>query len=575
MRLRIAQRTRPNPKHGRPLLAALALALAAATPAKAQSCTTATVNTPAGPICGIASQGAGGTSASAFLGIRYAPQPGRWQVAQAAQPFTSTYSAVQFRNLCPQPAAASVPGCTRTAPPPQSEDCLFLNLWAPKGTTANAKLPVKVFIHGGAFIEGTGGSPLYDGTYLAATSKVIVVTLNYRLGSLGFLALEGITDSTHNNFGFRDQILALDWVNTNIPAFGGDPQNVTLWGESAGAMSVGLHALSSTQSAGLFQAALMESNPLALPYKSIAEAKTVGAQFANDAGCTGSNDKIVSCLRNKSVADLITAELQGDLTQGLSPLEGLMAWTPALDNGNWGDPLFLGQPLHGALAVPMMLGTNQDEGTLFIALMKQAQGWPSIPGYLYPLVLGKLFDSATTQQIPNYSRYACAPAALDCSQQLSNVFTDYVFSCPNRYLAVKTARTATAPNLYAYSFTQVSSFNFWSGVADCNGKVCHGDELPYVFNTPSAVCKEDKFTTAEQGLSKSMGGYWTSFDKNHAPAGNVPWSPFGSAKNTLQLAVNPKNTIDPFRALANCDFWDSVGYEGSTAWSRILARTAD
>ena len=280
----------PCPSGRQPWLPSLlvTLVLAAAPQAKAQTCTTATINTPSGPYCGFVSKASReSVSANAFLGIRYARQPGRWQVAQPADPLTSTYPAVRQGNVCPQAKREPIRGCTKTPPPPASEDCLFLNLWVPMNTASNAKLPVKVFIHGGGFVGGTGSSPLYDGTWLAATQKVIVVTFNYRLGALGFLAMDGITDSINNNFGFRDQILALQWVKNNVASFGGDPENVTLWGESAGAISVGLHALSSTQSAGLFQAAVTESNALGLPYKTYDQAKEVGKVFADALLCFG------------------------------------------------------------------------------------------------------------------------------------------------------------------------------------------------------------------------------------------------------------------------------------------------
>lgn len=546
-----------------------ALVLAVASQAGAVTCTTGTVNTPSGPYCGIVSQASGGSvSANAFLGIRYARQPGRWQVAQAATPSTSTYSAVQYGNICPQPAPPSpVPGCTKAPSPPQSEDCLFLNLWVPEGTAPDARLPVKVFIHGGAFILGSGTSPLYDGTGLAGTDKVIVVDFNYRLGSLGFLALDGITNSTNNNFGFRDQILALQWVQTNIASFGGDPGNVTLWGESAGAMSVGLHALSSTQSAGLFQAGVMESNPLGIPYKTIDQAKKVGQRFAHQLGCRNTKRR-ADCLRGKSPSELIAAEQGAHLTSWLFGPQWLLVWTPALDQTSWPHPLFRGEPIDGSPTVPLLFGTNQDEGTLFVQGILQAV--KTIPSWKYDVILADVFGSnAFKIKSP---RYKCA-SEKDCTQALANVLTDYDFSCANRYLGVKTSQTASTPAVYAYFFSQVSSFNFWPGVPACKGKVCHGDELPYVFNTPSAVCQEDSFNDSELGLAKDMGGYWTSFDKDHPPVSSSgPWSVFGSTQSYMSLKVSPENVTDPLRTVANCDLWDKIGYEPSKAWSRALAR---
>jgi carboxylesterase type B len=549
----------------------VALLLAAASQAQAQTCTTATINTPSGPYCGIVSKASGGSvSANAFLGIRYARQPGRWQVAQPADPFISTYPAVRYGNVCPQAALGG--GRTQSSSLSASEDCLFLNLWAPMNTVVNAKLPVKVFIHGGAFIEGAGSSPLYDGTGLAATQKVIIVTFNYRLGALGFLALDGITDSTNNNFGFRDQILALQWVKKNAASFGGDPENVTLWGESAGAMSVGLHALSSTQSASLFQAAVMESNPLGLPYKTYDQAEAAGKTFADVLLCFEHPQKRAECLRNKSVDEILKAEESKWLS---SPLffrgdQWSLVWTPAIDQGNWSNPLFLGQPLDGTLNVPMLFGTNRDEGILFVAALMKSEGWEHIDWFRYYGVLSETLGRTNAGRIQAHPGYKCATFD-HCEYALVDVFTDFLFSCPNRYLGMKTAQ----PKLWAYLFTQVSSFNLWPNVRACKDEVCHGDELPYVFNTPSAACSGCSFEPSELGLSKAMGDYWASFDKSHAPAGTGgPWSVFGASKSYLQLQVSPKNVIDPLGTAANCAFWDEIGYE-SDPWNRALARFAD
>lgn len=199
-----------------------------------------------------------------YRGIPYAAPPIgdlRWRPPAPVQPWDGTREAKEFSAACPQPASAD-PSSGDT-PANTSEDCLYLNVWTP-AKSAGEKIPVMVFIHGGAFGQGAGSISLYDGTALAKKG-VIVVTLNYRLGALGFLAhpqlVKESTNGSSGNYGLLDQLAALDWVQRNIAAFGGDPSRVTIFGESAGASSILLH-LVSPQSRGLYQQAIVESGPL-------------------------------------------------------------------------------------------------------------------------------------------------------------------------------------------------------------------------------------------------------------------------------------------------------------------------
>ena len=426
------------------------LLAAAAAPAQAPACAPGTsVTAPAGDLCGNV-QTVGQAKVSEYLGIPYAKPPVRWQNPVAADPLGS-FSATAYGKTCPQPwvCLCCNPGCvTKDLPATQSEDCLTLNVWAPGSPPdPQAKLPVMVFIHGGAFVIGSGTAPTFDGSHLAASGKVVVVTLNYRLGALGFLALDQVTDTTNNNFGFRDQLLALNWVQTNIGAFGGDKGNVTIFGESAGAMSVGLHALSSSQSAGLFKAALMESNPLGVPYKTLDQTEKIGETYYGAVtkltNCTKSRQ---DCLDAATAPELLCAEIDKNLDpiSGWKGLRDMLVWTPSIDG-----TLLKNEPMSGTLGVPLVLGTNRDEGILFVSLALADQG---SFGYLkYDYVLGQMFPNDKKKLKNKPEAYKCGWSP-DCTAQLTRVFTDYLFTCANRHLA------ATAPNahpVYLYAFEEV------------------------------------------------------------------------------------------------------------------------
>ncbi len=303
-----------------------------ASPAPACSPGTGQISTTSGQVCGLQSQVAvKGTNVTVnnFCGIPYAQAPVnglRWM--SPASPPSSWQSnkvvATRFGNVCPQlqqpnPKAAC-------SPDPQiigNEDCLYLNVWAPQG--GGTGLPVMVFIHGGAFIEGSGSAPLYDGSFLAASNNVVVVSFNYRLGALGFLAYKNPinpSDQLTGNYGFLDQQSALAWVQQNIRPFGGDPTRVTIFGESAGAMSVGLHMVAANYSNPPFQAGLMESNPMGIPYKTleVAQGPIYGQRFVNQlttgTSCANASGGVVSCMRANLSQDQI---LQAQQTFPPSP----------------------------------------------------------------------------------------------------------------------------------------------------------------------------------------------------------------------------------------------------------------
>ena len=560
----------------------LSLALAACGPlaawAETPACSTGTIQTSSGPLCGLTSTapttGSNPITASAYLGIPYAVPPVgslRWQYSK---PFkgSAPLQATAYGNECPQslatsPSTASSSQCTdgQSLGLGQSEDCLYLNVWVPSGATESSHLPVMMFIHGGNFDQGSGddGMPignLYDGTYLAAKGQVIVVTFNYRLGALGFLGHDG-----KYNFGFADQILALGWVQMNINKFGGDKHNVTLFGESAGAKSVGLHTLSSPKSAGLFQAAIMESNALALPYKGTSQTQALSSAFCGSAPAL--------CTTATPACDLIEAQKGFLAAQPLSfaSLSNFL-WTPTVDH-----VYITGQPMASAasLSVPLVLGTNHDEGVIFVY---QAEGRapksdnPPNPA-AYARLLEQQFGAADAKRIQSLERYDCGTSA-DCSSRLVNVVTDFSFTCANRRLAIKATQRANRQPLYLYQFDQVSSFNFWDfaqpNVPQCNKLVCHTDEIPYVFNSIWQFGNKISFNQQEESLARTIGGYWTSFAHDRNPGST--WPLFKPDHTYLLLRERSSAANDPLNATANCStLWDGIGYETPEILARLTS----
>ncbi len=528
------------------------LATATASPTPGVPCTTGTVATTSGSVCGF-SVPIDGTTARAYLGIPFGEStavPNRWAAPVPKASMPGVFPATAFGPICPQPISPVDSGTG--AIPPQSEDCLSINIWTPPDATTSSNLPVMVYIYGGAYIFGGSASPTYNGAYLAAKGNVILVTFNYRIGALGFLAgIEGLT----GNYGFLDQQLALNWVKENIVNFGGDPSQVTIFGESAGAISVGLHLLSAPASQGLFVAGLMESNPFALPSRTVEGAKSFGETLQFLLGCS---DQGLECLEAKSAAQIIEEE-----TNPLFVLEGIaggfgsiLVWAPVIDG-----TVITSQPVESAqtngLPKPTLLGTNLNEGTIFVAVVLDALKTQMLSDAAYRLIVTQFFGTdnvdAILQLYPTNNN--------DNNAVASQLITDYVFFCANRFVA-----QSPGQNRYAYEFSQVSSFNYWPAVPLCDQQVCHADELPYVFHSATDIMQ--MFTPAEELLSQEMVAYWTNFSRAaHDPnGGTLPnWPEFSGNQ---YLILNSPITVetDPEH---NCTFWDTIGYDLTSVMSQL------
>jgi len=457
-----------------------------------------------------------------------------------------------LRWRAPRPAAAwagirdaTVPGpaCAQNASPELGqprvtvEDCLYLNVFTPRGRARHR--PVMVWFHGGGF---TGGSAnMYDGSALAREG-VVVVTANYRLGAFGFLAhpaLSSVDPRLSGNYGLLDQQAALRWVRANAAAFGGDEHNVTIFGESAGGISVCDH-LTSPLAAGLFAAAIIESGPCSLLGHALPAAEAAGKQFATPAGCAGQAD-VSACLRSQPVATIL------DAMQNLPPEGPNTPWAPT-----FATPVLPVEPMAAIASgayhrVPTIAGTNLDEGTVFVALM-EAQGTP-INAETYPIVLAQMFgaDAARVQATYRGSAYGG-----DYRLALSAVNTDYLFACPTWALNRSLARTSRT---YAYEFADRTAPNLYPSTPDFPLGAYHGAELAYLFRTGAAL------DPAQRRLSARMLSYWTHFaaagDPNTAQA--PQWQRFRPADPTVfTLDRTGVSNRSGFDIRHHCGFWNTV-----------------
>jgi carboxylesterase type B len=442
-----------------------------------------------------------------------------------------------------------LPPSSHTCPHTTSEDCLFVTLFTPTIDAMPTPAPILVWFHGGNFFQGHGGGRLYDGTHYANSTGTIVVSVNYRLGALGFL---GGDNDIHGNYGFLDQVLALKWIQNNAHAFGGDPNRVTIAGQSAGAISVTLH-LMSAGSKGLFQRAIVESSPITLPMRDHVSMPPLRREFAELVGC-GVND--AACMRGKSADDVLEAQLAIMKDPFADPkwLQMFLPWTPYVDG-----TIVPMQPLdalcNGAWdsSIPVIMGTVHDETTLFIYEAFQQP----LDSDGYTALLLNLFTPENAARVEE--QYPAADPT-DTRPAVSTCGTDYIFICVNRNVTRNMA--PLQPRLWLYDYTHVASFSHYiwgQNMSFCWDQVCHGVELPFVFNTGAPFVT---YTPDEVTLGLTLINYWANFAHNGDPnvgAAEMFW-PSYNATASMSLSFGIPNTIEQNFQQQKCDFWDTVGY---------------
>jgi para-nitrobenzyl esterase len=570
-------------------LAALFLAAAFAT-ASAQ-----TVVTDTGTFTGVPSP-SDPAAVDVFFGIRYAAAPegaARWTPPQPPTPPAGTVLADFPGPACPQAGS--------TAPLPQSEDCLFLNVYVPATSKPHSKLPVFLWIHGGALVTGTGAD--YDPSVMVAENNIIVVTINYRLGGLGWLVEPGLIAQTPSffqnvgdagNYGLMDQQFALQWVQRNIAGFGGDARKVTVGGESAGGLSVSSNLASTTTAKGLFRGAIVESGAYMLHDvpSEVVYGAIFGAGFDAVLGCTQPND--AACLRSAPVANILAAQGEVFGANGISPDSG----TKVLPGG-------LQQAFSTGefIRVPVLQGTNANEGRLFEPLdfpfastfpnilaaggpanfdlknpntFCEAEGSSTPAVCTYPQEINLFLGAIGFPAAENTAAFGAALAdeyplakfpdpflpgdAPSSDEALAQIFTDLVFACNGSDSNIDLARFVP---VFGYEFNDPNAptvVGFGTVVEPPNDAFGfpsaseHASELQFLFNFGTTLSAD------EQQLAGEMKTYWGNFVNTGDP--NLPrhssfWLPFNFLGSVQGLRPGPK-VPDPFfnfRQEHFCGIW--------------------
>jgi len=512
-------------------LTALALAIAGRAVAQPGGADPTVVEVDSGTVRGMAFG-----DVISFRGIPYAEPPTgplRWRPPQPAKAWRGVFAATEFGPSCMQPDKV-----------PKSEDCLTLNVWRPAVTSAKPRA-VMVWIHGGALVHG--GTALYPGDALAKQG-IIIVSMNYRLGRLGFFAHPALAveapDDLRGNYGYMDQRAALQWVQRNIAAFGGDPKAVTIFGESAGGGSVMVH-LTSPLSRGLFQRAILQSPAIptarakVIPLTELADAEKLAVAYAASLGVMGESPEVLKALRalpaSRLVEEASTRAVIAKLFAGASAI-GV--------GGAIRDGKLVVEAPESALAagrqtmVPVVVGANDRDLGIGNARSKD--------------VLFQTFGSSAAQ-----ARRLYDPHGDQTLEELKQqAFADKTMLEPARHLADEMARAGQPTWLYRFSYVAESDR------ASAKGTL-HGFEIPYTFDLPSAFVG-DPVTPADKAMADLASAYWVAFGQTGDPNGDgrPKWSRHDPSVDRLMNFTNAGAVEEPDPAKARLDLWKAVWGHG-------------
>lgn len=546
----------------------------ASTPTRQLPSTTTTWDTKLGQVLGLNITSENGNIFQ-FRKIPFAKSPEgdlRFRKPELPNPWNGTLDCTAYGHSCMQ-RGTNV-----------SEDCLYLNVYVPNSLDVSAKRAVMVWIHGGSFISGTGAD--YDGSTLALHGDVVVVTINYRLNIFGFY--DAGDDAAHGNNGLWDQMLALRWVKNNIADYGGDPSRITIFGESAGGVSVGLQAIIS-KNKGVFQRVIAESGASVGPRDSGIEAKKVFAKVADDLGCSvDSTAATVTCLRRKGTKQLLGAFYKSfDVVQS-SSFTILSALGPTIDGELFTKEFdaILADPDSDAMAffrgVDFLSGFNTaDAGLFYFDLLRHQKEFPSDN-----FTLGITANISANHVIPTIALQLYG----SCGDISKSIFDKYIKDIPKDDIQ---GQTASAANLYAdvnYYSPAVRSLDGHTGGSGRTYQYLfshlprwgpvnprplwiqganHADEVAFVFGLnelyPSNVPQEDD----ELAISSRVMTYWTNFAKFGNPNGNdvdPPAWPQYTLRSKAFLNISTTDTVGHALYADRMEFWNNVVTNHVTKW---------
>ena len=495
-----------------------------------------------------------------WRGIPYAAPPVgelRWKAPQPVKPWDGVRPAVDWGPRCTQKGIMEYVNFDPSEK--MSEDCLYLNLWRPNKP---GKFPVMFWIHGGGYTGGTGNTSMYWGDRMAGAGDVVVVTINYRLGILGFLALPALRDEDPNqgvgSYGSLDQVAALNWVNDNIANFGGDPQNITIFGESAGGWSV-CSMLATPLAKGRFQKAIIESGGCEAA-ASVEKGFEQGKAFAEKLGCKPDDLRCLRKIPDKKLLKVEDSELSGGFVFGPHQDGYFLKDSPlsVIRSGEFNN-------------VPLMAGANKNETDALVTLEKNLkQATPE----QYEKVMTEYFDVSKQEADQLVSLYPLSSFENSPKQAYGKIATDAALACPT-YLGLL-ASAKYQPEVYLYRFDYHSQY--WKRSL---GAV-HSLELPFVFDTtdrpPWSLMLKNRggYEKEMKQLSRTMQDYWLNFAKTGNPNGRdlQKWPAFQPDKQQM-LVFDVLVRAEPFgkEPQDRCSFWNDYTKQHPPVFESLGAKS--
>ncbi|NP_001013015.1 bile salt-activated lipase precursor [Gallus gallus] len=502
-----------------------------------------------------------GSYVDIFRGIPFAAPPKALQDPQPHPGWDGTLKAKKFKNRCMQMTLTQTDVRGK-------EDCLYLNIWIPQGKReVSTNLPVMVWIYGGAFLLGGGQGAnfldnyLYDGEEIAVRGNVIVVTLNYRVGPLGFLSTGD--PNMPGNYGLKDQHMAIAWVKRNIKAFGGDPDNITIFGESAGAASVSLQILS-PKNAGLFKRAISQSGVSLCSWVIQKDPLTWAKKVGEQVGCPTDNTTVLAnCLRATDPKALTLAH-HVELISLPGPLVHTLSITPVVDGDflpDMPENLFA-----NAADIDYIAGVNNMDGHFFAGFDLPAINRPLqkiTASDVYNLVKGLTADRGERGANLTYDLYTELwgdnPEQQVMKRTVVDLATDYIFLIPTQWTLNLHHKNARSGKTYSYLFSQPSRMPIYPSWVGAD----HADDLQYVFGKPFATPLG--YLPKHRTVSSAMIAYWTNFARTGDPnSGNsevpITWPPY-TTEGGYYLEINNKinyNSVKQNLRTPYVNYWNSV-----------------